>query len=268
MRIRDFVIPSLSQSWMLVATLMSSALACTKLSSPRTDQTSPVISADDAAPKPATSDVAPGKSTKASPPGLEWIVSKPAGVSFAKTETTVAQWRACAAAGACSIVSRGEECDWERHDRENHPVNCVDEHDAAAFCAWVGGRLPTEQEWYAEASNGGTRRFPWGGDPKLAADDKLFDCAHAVWGDKPSPRGCGKGSSWPVCSKPAGNSVSGLCDMAGNGWEWTTGGTNGLAILRGGSWHYEKPVVSMPKAAGGADGTFPWWGEMGFRCVR
>lgn len=24
----------------------------------------------------------------------------------------------------------------------------------------------------------------------------------------------------PVCSKPAGNTKQGLCDMAGNAWEW------------------------------------------------
>ncbi len=32
---------------------------------------------------------------------------------------------------------------------------------------------------------------------------------------------CGSGDSpWPVCSKPAGNSAQGLCDLAGNVSEW------------------------------------------------
>jgi len=234
-----------------VLTISSLVLACTK---------TPVQEKpDNVPPKPSAAPAARG--------GVEWIFSKPAGVRFAKTETTVGQWRACSAAGACKIVSR-EGCDWDRNDRENHPVNCVDANDGEAFCKWAGGRLPTEQEWYAEASDGGKRRFPWGGDPKSDADDKRFDCNHAIWADRPDPRGCGKGSSWPVCSTPAGNSVSGLCDMAGNGWEWVTNGNNGQDILRGGSWHYQKPVPSKPRAESGADGTFPWWGEMGFRCVR
>jgi len=32
--------------------------------------------------------------------------------------------------------------------------------------------------------------------------------------------GCGKNGTWPVCSKPAGNTAQGLCDMAGNVAQW------------------------------------------------
>ena len=39
--------------------------------------------------------------------------------------------------------------------------------------------------------------------------------------DDGSGNGCGRGNTtWPVCSKPKGNTTHGLCDMAGNVWEW------------------------------------------------
>lgn len=42
--------------------------------------------------------------------------------------------------------------------QRDRPVTFVDLEDARAFCAWVGGRLPTEDEWQVAAGRPGFRR--------------------------------------------------------------------------------------------------------------
>ena len=174
-----------------------------------------------------------------------------------KNEVTVDQYRACVTAGGCTDhhlggyewpgrkYSTSEFCNWPYSDRGSYPINCVDWAQARAFCAWAGGRLPTEAEWeYAARGRGLPREYPWG--------NEAATCARAIIGHKGTctaekPCGCGKNTTWPVCSKRAGNTVQGLCDMAGNVWEWVED-----------CWHnnYNGAPASGSAWTGGCVGTY------------
>ena len=131
---------------------------------------------------------------------------------MSRTEVTVAQYRKCVNAGKCSSPKAGKRYNWDKSGRGSHPVNGVDWNQARSYCRWVGGRLPSEAEWeYAARSGGKAIKYPWGNEGPT--------CSRAVM-DGEGGWGCGKKSTWPVCSKASGNTSQGLCDMAGNVWEW------------------------------------------------
>lgn len=129
-----------------------------------------------------------------------------------ETEVTVAQYLVCVQADSCTQPqSEGTAGNWGKADRENYPINNVTWYQAEDFCTWAGGRLPSEAEWEYAASNGDLENeFPWGNNGPT--------CSYAIMDD--GGDGCGTGQTGPVCSRPQGNTTHGLCDMAGNVWEW------------------------------------------------
>jgi len=95
--------------------------------------------------------------------------------------------------------------------RENIPINCLDWYTAFAFCAWDGGRLPTEAEWNYAASGGKEQRYyPW----SAPAHSTIIDDSYAVF--------CGGTCTLnEVGSKsPKGDGKWGQSDLGGNVWEW------------------------------------------------
>ncbi len=143
---------------------------------------------------------------------------------MAKTLVTFKQYKACVAGGACTpahtsdgtcFVYAGKA--WVKGNLpasaqgDNQPVVCLEIGQARDFAKWAGGRLPSESEWeYAARSGGKAQRYPWG-DDAATCDKAVMD----EGGD-----GCGRKTTWPVCSKTSGNTAHGLCDMAGNVWQW------------------------------------------------
>jgi formylglycine-generating enzyme len=130
-----------------------------------------------------------------------------------RAEATAGQYAACVAAGMCDTPAPGPYCNYGLAGRADHPVNCIEWDKAEAFCAWAGGRLPSEAEWEYAARNGGADvSHPWG--------DDAATCEKAIMNEV-GVYGCGADSTLPVCSRPLGDTVDGLCDMLGNVWEWT-----------------------------------------------
>ena len=185
-------------------------------------------------------------------------------------EVTVADYQRCVETEACSVEGLTEysNCNWEKRDRTDHPLNCVDWEQATAYCAWAGKRLPTEAEWEKAARGDTDRRlYPWG---------NIWDSAKANTNES------GQGGTVPVGSYPAG--MYGLYDMAGNVWEWMSDwydvdyykqGSNrnmngpengGSRVLRGGSWYGS---ATYARVSGRSGGTPVYRSpDVGFRCAR
>lgn len=160
---------------------------------------------------------------------------------IAKTETTVAQYRAY-----CSATGRQmpNTPNWGWND--NHPITGISWDDAMAYCKWLSDttkktyRLPTEAEWEFAARGGAkSKGFIYSGGQSVYM---------IGWYEENSNFG-----TQPVARKRPNE--LGLHDMSGNVWEWCLdwygpytdaavtdpqGSTTNqyFKVLRGGSWNY------------------------------
>jgi sulfatase modifying factor 1 len=138
-----------------------------------------------------------------------------------RTEVTTGAYAACVQAGGCRTTA---ELRLEG-DEPRLPVERVTWWEAAAYCRFQRGRLPSEAEWEKAARGFGRRIWPWG----LEWQEGRSNHGRA---ERLSPGGADEDSIdesdgfaglAPVGSFASGASPYGVLDLAGNVWEWTAG---------------------------------------------
>lgn len=189
-----------------------------------------------------------------------------------QTEVTNAMYAQCVTEGACTVPhdsssSTQDDYYYYGYSRfNNYPVIYVDWFQAMTYCEWAGGSLPTEAQWEKAARGNDDRKYPWGNE------DPSCDRANIL--------GC-KADTASVGSYPAGASLYGVLDMAGNVWEWVSdwygtypagtvtnpqGPSSGEArVMRGGSWFDVTNDVRSSLRGGVTPSSNDY--NIGFRCV-
>jgi formylglycine-generating enzyme required for sulfatase activity len=139
------------------------------------------------------------------------------------------------------------------HKKRSHPVVHISLKDALSFAAWIGKRLPTEDEWEAAARTDKGFPFPWG----------------SQWIENAcNTENCGKGDTSPVDEYIEGINSNKISDTLGNVWEWTTSSIEKAEktfyIAKGGSFVSDQRVRLWSRYFVKPDFTS---NILGFRCV-
>jgi len=184
------------------------------------------------------------------------------------TEVTVAQFRRFVEATGYRTVAEERQMpqNWAKPRGypllDEQPVLWVALPDAEAYCAWAGGRLPTEEEWaYAFRANETVQgHLWWNTDGRYVWYRENSDA-------RPQPVGTKLPNAW------------GLYDMEGSAWEWSRnpGDEKYPGAIRGGSWVTCPGIEGKPTPEGASfspftralsNGTAHIRDDIGFRCAR
>ena len=188
------------------------------------------------------------------------------------TEVTNRQFRVCRRAGGCKldpIPSPDSPRYYEGSEYDDYPVVGVNAFQSQEFCHWLGGDIPTSEQWERAARGLHGRPWPW-------LDENLTpDRANLYQLD-------GSSELAPAKDFPAGASPEGILNLVGNAAEWTrtvlftqddgetfslenwNGAESQVALaVRGGSWGFQMSRITESQLNLPGDfGVFT-----GFRCA-
>ncbi len=129
-------------------------------------------------------------------------------VALEQYEVTNRRYAYCVQAGRC-LGPPPQLSTFFAADHADYPVTGLDALQAAAFCAWIGRRLPTAAEWQAAATDGAITAWPW------ADDRQIFDFANL---HQTGPLDLSQPPDRVGSRRPT---ESGIYDLVGNVAEWT-----------------------------------------------
>jgi formylglycine-generating enzyme required for sulfatase activity len=136
-----------------------------------------------------------------------------------KTEVTQAAYETCVEAKACKPADAAILATFGGLFKgPNKPIVGVSWHDARAYCAWKGKRLPREAEYERAVRGDDARRYPWGND--APTHERTVYEANAIE---------------DVGTHPSGRGPYGHDDLAGNVWEWIEDDYDPFAYARSGA---------------------------------
>lgn len=116
------------------------------------------------------------------------------------TEVTVSQFDTCIQVGSCEATTQGNAFEAQS---SSLPIDFVAPEQAEAHCQFLGGSLPTFQQWQWAAQNGTYESlYPWGNGFEQADIERVCSLEDNKVCD--------------VASHPSGDTLTGLADMSGN----------------------------------------------------
>ena len=179
------------------------------------------------------------------------------------TEVTNAQYALCIETGACTPPDEEDNPFYLEPTVASLPVSGVTHQQAASYCSWVNGRLPSEAEWEKTARGPQADIYPWGDAAPTCNESNFADCED--------------GRVTNVITHPDGRSFYEAYDMAGNVFEWVADRYAEDAYLNGIPANAEERVMRGGSFRSSADELLAYQrfsalpdehrDDLGFRCI-